>query len=233
MLLDGFCKPAKISMDLFREGFVFNKKNVFTYLIYAGISIFLYVVFKDQQDGRRAMLWLVFAALIPVHFMGDIFNLIFKKNGWVVSLFMVVVMVSLGYLVLTTYIQLYVTETTSMVPTIYPGNVMVVNKMAYDTHQPQRNDIVLFHSENSVIPVIHRIVAVPGDLVMIDDEGKVMIEEDYSFSRSADKAAVYLYEGTYFQAGDNPNSESGIIERHQISGKIIHIFGGKPAEVGI
>ncbi len=65
----------------------------------------------------------------------------------------------------------------SMHPTILEGDVVLVNRLAYDlkvplTHtalarlgEPQRGDIVVFNSPQDGVLLIKRLVAVPGDVV--------------------------------------------------------------------
>ncbi len=70
----------------------------------------------------------------------------------------------------------------SMRPTILEGDVVLVNRLAYDvklpltdmslakTGEPQRGDIVTFSSPKDGTRLIKRLVAVPGDTVELKDE---------------------------------------------------------------
>ncbi len=70
----------------------------------------------------------------------------------------------------------------SMRPTILEGDVVLVNRLAYDfkfpltdvslakTGEPQRGDIVTFSSPKDGTRLIKRLVAVPGDTVEMKDE---------------------------------------------------------------
>ncbi len=72
--------------------------------------------------------------------------------------------------------------TGSMRPTILEGDVVLVNRLAYDlkvpltdlslakTGEPQRGDIVTFSSPKDGTRLIKRLVAVPGDTVEMKDE---------------------------------------------------------------
>jgi len=70
----------------------------------------------------------------------------------------------------------------SMRPTILEGDVVLVNRLAYDvklpltdwslakTGEPQRGDIVTFYSPTDGTRLIKRLVALPGDVVEMKDE---------------------------------------------------------------
>ena len=72
--------------------------------------------------------------------------------------------------------------TGSMRPTILEGDVVLVNRLAYDfkipltdvslakTGEPRRGDIVTFSSPKDGTRLIKRLVAVPGDVVEMKDE---------------------------------------------------------------
>lgn len=72
--------------------------------------------------------------------------------------------------------------TGSMRPTILEGDVVLVNRLAYDLKvpltdmslaqlgEPQRGDIVTFTSPTDGVRLIKRLVALPGDVVEMKDE---------------------------------------------------------------
>ena len=74
-----------------------------------------------------------------------------------------------------------VVPTGSMLPTIVEGDRILVNKMAYDLRipfshtsllklaDPQRGDIIVFDSDVSDIRLVKRVVAVPGDVVQMQN----------------------------------------------------------------
>lgn len=71
---------------------------------------------------------------------------------------------------------------TSMEPTIYPGDVLVVNKMAYGPaipftrsrlfsySQPQRGDIITFFPSHTDQCLVKRVIGVPGDTLEFRDQ---------------------------------------------------------------
>ncbi len=70
----------------------------------------------------------------------------------------------------------------SMRPTLLEGDVVLVNRLAYDfklplsdtslvrTGNPQRGDVITFTSPKDGVRLIKRLVAVPGDVVEMHDE---------------------------------------------------------------
>ena len=70
----------------------------------------------------------------------------------------------------------------SMRPTLLEGDVVLVNRLAYDfklplsdtslvpTGEPQRGDVITFSSPSDGIRLIKRLVALPGDVVEMRDE---------------------------------------------------------------
>ena len=70
----------------------------------------------------------------------------------------------------------------SMVPTLYPGDRIVVEKISYDFHKPEAGDVVVFHPPEQLQAVgygadqafIKRVIATAGESVAVHD-GKVWV----------------------------------------------------------
>jgi signal peptidase I len=92
----------------------------------------------------------------------------------------------------------------SMRPTIIEGDVVLVNRVAYDFKlpltdvsllrlaDPQRNDVVTFTSPRDGVRLVKRIVAVPGDVVAMHDGVLVIngMRADYSDLRTVPSEPV-------------------------------------------
>ena len=106
-------------------------------------------------------------------------------------------------------------ESISMQPTLYPGDYVIVNKLAYRfNHQPERGDVIVFRypPNPEAIPYIKRIIGLQGDKIHIAD-GKVyvngqLVVEPYlvvSTNRGGDWTVP---DGQLFVMGDNRNNSS-------------------------
>jgi signal peptidase I len=124
----------------------------------------------------------------------------------------------------------------SMHPTYKNGEYLMANKVTYRIGEPQRGDVIIFkYSETQ--DFIKRIIALPGDTVMLKDgqfyiNGKLLDESNYLNSTVYTKGGDFLKEGEtvvleeneYFVSGDNRSHSSdsrtfGPIEEDAIKGK--------------
>lgn len=138
-------------------------------------------------------------------------------------------------LVITRYVAYHTSvEGSSMEPAFQNGDQLIVEKLSYYFHEPERYDVVVFpFSEN--VSYIKRIIGLPGDIIQIKNgevylNGEVMGEKFGKEERIADPGLadeeIVLAEDEYFVLGDNRNAsrdsrfeEVGTIRRSQIEGK--------------
>ena len=62
----------------------------------------------------------------------------------------------------------------SMQPNLYRGDRVMIEKISYRLHAPQRGDIVVAERPNGEVALIKRIVALPGETIEVRD-GHVLI----------------------------------------------------------
>ncbi len=126
----------------------------------------------------------------------------------------------------------------SMEPTLYNGDNLIVDKISYRFHDPERFDIIVFpfkYKEKTYY--IKRIIGLPGETVQIDLQGNIYINGELlaeGYGREVIKPEniglamepVVLGEDEYFVLGDNRNNSSdsrieavGNIKREDIIGK--------------
>jgi signal peptidase I len=106
-------------------------------------------------------------------------------------------------------------ESISMQPTLYPGDYVIVNKLAYRLYtSPHRGDVIVFKypPNPESIPYIKRIIGLPGDQVHIADgkiyiNGELMLEPylKVTTNRGGDWTVPA---GQIFVMGDNRNNSS-------------------------
>ena len=129
-------------------------------------------------------------------------------------------------------------EGASMENTLHNGDNLIVDKLSYRFHDPERFDIIVFpfqYQANTYY--IKRIIGLPGETVQIMEDGSIYIngeklEESYgreviqpeTIGRAAEP--IVLGEDEYFVMGDNRNNSSdsrtdivGNIKREDIIGK--------------
>ena len=124
----------------------------------------------------------------------------------------------------------------SMEPTLQDGDNLIVDKITYRFHEPQRFDIIVFpfqYAEETYY--IKRIIGMPGETVRIDWDGNIyideeLLEESYGLEVIEDPGwaaeGVFLGEDEYFVLGDNRNNSTdsraelvGCIHKNDIIGR--------------
>lgn len=119
----------------------------------------------------------------------------------------------------------------SMTPNFHHGQYLVVNRLVYRLHLPQRGDVVIFRSPpNPEKEYIKRVIGLPGETVAIR-KGRVFIngqrlKEPYidQVDRSSSWGPSPMGEDEYFVLGDNRDNSSdsrswGMLPRENIIGK--------------
>lgn len=124
----------------------------------------------------------------------------------------------------------------SMENTLSDGDNLIVDKISYRFHEPERFDIIIFpYQYEADTYYIKRIIGMPGEKVRIDDAGNIYIngeilKESYGREIILDpgiaKDEIILGEDEYFVLGDNRNNSSdsrdpsvGIIHKEDIIGR--------------
>lgn len=99
----------------------------------------------------------------------------------------------------------------SMRPNLLEGDVVFVNRVAYDlklpltnvilarTGEPQRGDIVTFYSPKDGTRLIKRLAAVPGDMVEMHDKHLIINGHEDSYTL-AERTVEHLDGGQNFEA---------------------------------
>ena len=122
----------------------------------------------------------------------------------------------------------------SMQPTLSDGDNLIVDKLSYRFHDPDRFDIIVFPQEDGRY-FIKRIIGLPGENVQIDEVGFIYINgeklmESYGKEVMRDpglaKDGIDLGADEYFVLGDNRNvsedsrsADIGNVKKSDIYGK--------------
>ena len=124
----------------------------------------------------------------------------------------------------------------SMEPKLSNEDNLIVDKISYRFHDPERFDIVVFpfrYEEN--IFYIKRVIGLPGETIPIDEKGNILIngeilEESYGKEVIQSPGRAYeeivLADDEYFLMGDNRNNSTdsrdpsvGNVRRDEIVGR--------------
>lgn len=173
-----------------------------------------------------------------------------QTREWVES---ILIAAALAIFVRTFFFQIYKIPTTSMVPTLMPGDKIFVSKLVYGAkipftkfrlpgfRAPHRGDIVVFippHDRKKAY--IKRLIGVGGDRVLIQGgnlvvNGKMVVDprlaRNYYYNNGdyGQEKEYVVPPGKYFCLGDNSISSLdsrfwGYVEASDVAGKAIFIW---------
>lgn len=151
-------------------------------------------------------------------------------------------------LVLALLIRVFVAEpryipSNSMEPTLLEGDRLVVEKVSYRLHPPQRGDIVVFEPPPQFLDVfgfipdkafIKRIIGTPGDVIQVQNgqvyrNGEPLAEAYIAESPRYTMDAVRVPPDQFFVMGDNRNNSNdshvwGFLPRRNVIGRAVLRF---------
>ena len=136
----------------------------------------------------------------------------------------------------------------SMLPTLQDDQFLVVSKLDYRLHEPQRGDIIVFRDPRSDDrKLIKRVIGLPGEVVEIEHgevyiNGQLLPESYINGPGRYSVPATPIPAGQYYVLGDNRSNSSdshswGTLSGESIVGKAWlsywppHLWGIVPHEV--
>ena len=157
-----------------------------------------------------------------------------KSRGFWRDLIETVLMAVVLFLLLNAVTSRVRVYNISMQPTLYEGNLLVVNKFAYKLGTPKRGDIVIFHYQGTPTEdYIKRVIGLPGDTVNISN-GVVQVNgqtltEPYIAALPRYTGTWMVPEGELFVLGDNRNLSSdshewGFVKQEWVVGKAVLVY---------
>ncbi len=133
--------------------------------------------------------------------------------------------------------QPFVVVGTSMYPTFYNGDYLIVDEISYRFEQPQRGDVVVFVPPPAPKDhYIKRVIGLPGETVKVDGNTVTIINKDnpngfvltekYVSSERNGSVTTVLGPTEYFVMGDNREASSdsriwGPLDRSKITGRVL------------
>lgn len=141
-----------------------------------------------------------------------------RKAGWrraILDTLETIVLSLVLFLAINAVSERIRVESISMQPNLYPGDYVIVNKLAYRLdNTPNRGDVIVFRypPNPEAIPYIKRVIGLPGDQVHITD-GKVFVNgqqliEPYLQADTSRGGDWSVPSGQLFVMGDNRNNSS-------------------------
>jgi signal peptidase I len=111
-------------------------------------------------------------------------------------------------LVLQLFVQPTVVYGQSMEPSLHDYERVIVDKVSYHIGLPSRGDIVVFPVEGEPLPLIKRVIGLPGEMVEVRNgqvfvNGVALREPYVSGPTEGNTPAVRVPEGTVYVMGDN------------------------------
>ncbi len=134
------------------------------------------------------------------------------------------------FVVIRAGVQNFRIEGYSMEPNFHDGQYLLVSKIDYMLHQPERGDVIIFQAPTNLErDFIKRVIGLPGETIEIR-EGRVFINGQPLPQNYQTNAGTYTYgpakvgEQELFVLGDNRNNSSdshswGMLPQKDIIGK--------------
>jgi len=145
-----------------------------------------------------------------------------------------IVMALLLYFLIDSMVARVRVQKVSMDPTLVPGEVLLVNKLAYKFGGIEHGDIITFHYPiEPDLDYVKRVIGIPGDEVIVK-EGTVCVNGQELFEPYI--SAPPEYEGQWdvpdnslFVLGDNrnPSADShvwGFVPQENVIGKVFAVY---------
>jgi len=136
--------------------------------------------------------------------------------------------------------QPFIVSGSSMEPTFYTGQYLIINEISYHLGNPQRGDVIVFkYPKDTSQYFIKRVIGLPGETVKIENNQVIITNKDHpegfalkeSYLPSGDTTFPYgnntvtLSGDEYFVLGDNRLASSdsrfwGPVPSNDIVGKV-------------
>jgi signal peptidase I len=158
-----------------------------------------------------------------------------------------VILAAVIFLAVRAALQNFRVQGASMEPNLHSDEYILVDKVDYLLHSPQRDDIIVFHAVPAGQPdsdFIKRVIALPGETVAVHN-GTVYINGHGLSEKYVKQPPAYVFgpktvpRGDYFVLGDNRNDSFDshawphpFLPRHDIIGKALVSYW-PPADVNL
>lgn len=157
-----------------------------------------------------------------------------KAASFFLEIFQTLVLALVFYFLIDSFFPRVRVENISMKPTLQPGELLLVNKLAYRLGEPHHGDVIVFHyPADPSEDYIKRLIGLPGDEIRV--EGGVLyingqaVDEPYIAAPPAYNDSWTIPADSYFVLGDNRNQSSdshswGYVPKKNIVGKALFVY---------
>lgn len=138
------------------------------------------------------------------------------------------------YFAIDSVFERVMVQNISMQPTLYEGNLIVVNKLAYKWGELNTGDIAIFHNPNFLEEdYIKRLIGTPGDVVSVNSGvvsvNGVALTEPYIAAQPNYEDTWTVPADSVFVLGDNRNNSSdshswGFVPIKDLVGKALVVY---------
>ena len=139
------------------------------------------------------------------------------------------------FLVIHFTVQNYMVDGTSMQPGLNSNQYVLVNKLSYLFHAPERGDVIVFHwPVDTNKDLIKRVIGVPGDVIVIDKtrvwvNGALLTETYIKAPANPAGNRWVVPSNAYFVMGDNrlvsdDSRDWGFVPKSYIIGKAVLVY---------
>ncbi len=104
-------------------------------------------------------------------------------------------------------------EGSSMEPNLHDGEYVIIDRVSYVLHPPERGDIIVFTPPTGDRDYIKRVIALPGDTVQVSNgqvlvNGTALNEPYLNTTTNYALGSQTIEPGHFFVLGDNRNNSS-------------------------
>lgn len=127
----------------------------------------------------------------------------------------------------------YRIDGSSMNPTLFHEQYLLINNVSYFLESPERGDIIVFRHPRNDLNLIKRVIGVPGDEIEIRNRqvrvNGELLNEPYIAEPPSYNGVWLVPEDSYFVLGDNRNSSQDshswqFLPEENITGKAMLIY---------
>lgn len=157
-----------------------------------------------------------------------------KLRSFLLEILQTLLLALIFYFIIDSFFPRVRVENISMKPTLQPGELLLVNKLAYKIGNPQHGDVIVFHYPgNPAEDYIKRLIGLPGDEVKVEG-GMVYVngqplDEPYISAPPSYRGIWEVPEDSFFVLGDNRNQSSdshswGFVPLENVVGKALIVY---------